>query len=118
MADTLRTRLINLLTEARLVSYIRDGVDEADGQPYRSVVIRSDEQAAEYAADALIDAGAILPNPPNPVRGFSGRFLHHEPHECGTHRPLSEHRSWCIECHEYCYPYHGCLGCRFPHGVG
>lgn len=54
MADTLRTRIAAALKEARIVSYWREGIDEADGQPYRSLVIRSDEQAAEYAADAVI----------------------------------------------------------------
>lgn len=54
MSDDLRTRIAAALKEARIVTYWREGIDEADGQPYRSLVIRSDEQAAEYAADAVI----------------------------------------------------------------
>lgn len=50
----LRERLTRILAAARVVTYTRDGVDEADGQPYRSVCVRSDEQAAEYTAGVLL----------------------------------------------------------------
>ena len=50
----LRTRIAAVLKEAKIVSYWREGIDQEDGQPYRSLVIRSDDQAAEYAADAVI----------------------------------------------------------------
>lgn len=54
MNDSLRDRIAAVLKEARIVSFWREGIDEADGQPYRSLVIRSDDEAAEYAADAVI----------------------------------------------------------------
>jgi hypothetical protein len=39
-------------------------------------------------------------------------FEGHNPRECGEHRTVGEHRAWCHECAEWCYPGDGCKGCR------
>ncbi len=41
-----------------------------------------------------------------------GRFLGHEPRECGEHRTVGPHRAWCFDCSEWCYPSTPCVRCE------
>lgn len=45
-----------------------------------------------------------------------GSFLGHRPRACGEHRTVGEHRAWCYDCREWCYPANGCIRCRHPEG--
>jgi hypothetical protein len=46
----------------------------------------------------------------------AGNFIGHEPRACGEHRTVGEHRAWCFDCKEWCYPEEGCIRCRYPEG--
>ena len=39
-------------------------------------------------------------------------FFGHEPRECGEHRAVGEHRAWCFDCSEWCYPRVPCIRCE------
>lgn len=39
-------------------------------------------------------------------------FEGHEPRECGEHRTVGEHRAWCYDDGEWCYPKAPCRGCE------
>jgi hypothetical protein len=40
-------------------------------------------------------------------------FVGYEPRECGEHRTVGDHRAWCFDCSEWCYPggEDACSGC-------
>jgi len=52
----------------------------------------------------------------DPVFDSLGYFQGWQPRECGEHRTVGEHRAWCFDCHEWCYPNAdgGCAYCRIP----
>lgn len=39
-------------------------------------------------------------------------FEGHTPRECGEHRTVGEHRAWCYDCSEWCYPSSPCARCE------
>jgi hypothetical protein len=39
-------------------------------------------------------------------------FLGFEPRLCGEHRTVGDHRAWCHDCHEWCYPTLPCARCE------
>ena len=41
-------------------------------------------------------------------------FVGHEGRECGEHRTVGEHRAWCFDCGEWCYPEAPCIRCEAP----
>lgn len=41
-----------------------------------------------------------------------GWFFGFEPRECGEHRTVGEHRAWCFDCSEWCYPKAPCIRCE------
>lgn len=47
-----------------------------------------------------------------PVFDEHGCFVGHEPRECGEHRTVGDHRAWCHDCSEWCYPRIPCNGCE------
>lgn len=51
---------------------------------------------------------------PTPVHDAEGRFYGWEPRECGEHRTVGDHRAWCFNCSEWCYPHIdiACKGCE------
>ncbi len=40
-----------------------------------------------------------------------GYFIGHNPRFCGEHRTVGEHRAWCFQCAEWCYPDGPCARC-------
>jgi len=40
------------------------------------------------------------------------RFLGHDPNEGCQHRTVGEHRAWCHDCGEWCYPRLPCVRCE------
>ena len=38
-------------------------------------------------------------------------FEGHDQRTCGEHRTVGEHRAWCYDCGEWCYPNTPCRGC-------
>jgi hypothetical protein len=42
----------------------------------------------------------------------TGGFVGQAPCECGEHRTVGEHRAWCHEDTEWCYPSMPCRGCE------
>lgn len=46
------------------------------------------------------------------VRDERGHFLGFQPRDCGEHRTVGEHRAWCHDCREWCYPHDGCTRCQ------
>lgn len=46
----------------------------------------------------------------DPAKNFHG----HWPRECGEHRTVGDHRAWCYDCTEWCYPRIelACKGCE------
>lgn len=40
-----------------------------------------------------------------------GHFIGHDPRVCGEHRTVGNHRAWCLDCQEWCYPSSPCLRC-------
>ena len=48
--------------------------------------------------------------------GGEANFHGHWPRECGEHRTVGEHRAWCYDCTEWCYPRieAACNGCELP----
>jgi len=41
-------------------------------------------------------------------------FEGHAGRECTEHRTVGEHRAWCHDDHEWCYPQAPCRGCELP----
>lgn len=50
---------------------------------------------------------------PHPENG-KPLFMGHEPSECGEHRTVGDHRAWCYDDSEWCYPSSPCRGCELP----
>lgn len=42
----------------------------------------------------------------------TGKFVGHEPNLGCLHRPLTQFRSWCQDCNEWCYPETPCKLCQ------
>lgn len=47
-----------------------------------------------------------------PVFDENGYFEGFAPRECGDHRTVGEHRAWCHDCGEWCYPGTPCVRCE------
>jgi hypothetical protein len=47
-----------------------------------------------------------------PIHEEDGCFSGFEPRECGEHRTVGEHRAWCYDCSEWCYPKAPCIRCE------
>ena len=65
---------------------------------------------AELIADQII-VDAELPPLTTCIYDGDGNFKYHEPHTCGDHRTVGDHRSWCYQDGEWCYPSIPCVGC-------
>lgn len=55
---------------------------------------------------------ADRPVPESAVFDEHGCFTGHEPRECGEHRTVGDHRAWCYDCSEWCYPTIPCIRCE------
>lgn len=57
-------------------------------------------------------SGALQERPKSARFDENGCFVGHEPRECGEHRTVGDHRAWCHDCGEWCYPRIPCLRCE------
>lgn len=51
-------------------------------------------------------------NPASAVFDSGHRFQGHDPNEGCAHHTVGDHRAWCLDCGEWCYPTMPCVRCE------
>lgn len=72
---------------------------------------REDAESVIRELNAVDPLRVILAEPYKPLFDLDANFTGFEDSVCGEHRTVGS-RAWCHDCHEWCYPDEGCMGCR------
>lgn len=90
-----------------------------DLKPLAEMILALAERLELLEGAAAAVAGTADAEPwCSPTYEIGGCFTHHDGSRCGeaNHRTTGD-RAWCSSCGEWCYPHHGCVGCRYPGGL-
>lgn len=58
-----------------------------------------------------VDVGEVVTLSESAVYDAQMCFVGHNPRQCGEHRTVGDHRAWCHDCSEWCYPTQPCRSC-------